>query len=251
MHQGIDVRSNPLGVPSFNPYVLRLHRFWVPLQLYHPEVRVNPSKFDMNDLTFNFIPGCVDNKGLGSYTSLMYPRPGGAAFFSQVMPFDHRAALPNSLMSWLRVANSPIVNYSTNTVPGLDTILKTASKFITVNADTYLGYWDIVRNYYSYSSWGVFSFAHPGTYRPTFFTTSTSSVSKAEYRSQASYFCQRYGNLEFLDHYFETMFYPRDRKVDSDRDELSWNRSDLFIEILRSDIRHVYIKELNDSISFY
>lgn len=236
LHQGIDVRSNPLGVPSFNPYVLRLHRFWVPLQLYHPEMRVNSSKFDMNDLTFNFIPGCVDNKGSGSYTSMMYPRPGTAAFFSQVMPFNHRAALPNSLMSWLRVANSPIICYSTNTVPGLDTILKTASKFITVNADTYLGYWDIVRNFYSYSSWGVFSFAHPGTYRPVFYTTSSSSVAKTEYRSQASYFWQRYGNLEFLDHYFETMFYPKDRKVDSDRDELSWNRSDLFVEILRSDL---------------
>ena len=104
------------------------------------------------------------------------------------------------------------------------------------NADTYLGYWDIVRNYYSYSSWGVFSFAHPGTYRPVFYTTPTSSVSTVEYRSQASYFWQRYGNLEFLDHYFETMFYPRDRKVDADRDELSWNRSDLFVEILRSDL---------------
>lgn len=236
LHQGVDVRSNPLGVPSFNPYVLRLHRFWVPLQLYHPEMRVNSSKFDMNDLTFNFIPACVDSKGLGSYTSLMYPRPGVAAFFSQVMPFDHRAALPNSLMAWLRVANSPIVCYNDNTVPGVDTVLKTASKFIIVNADTYLGYWDIVRNYYSYSSWSVFSFAHPGTFRPAFFTTSTSSVSKAEYRTHASYFWQRYGNLEFLDHYFETMFYPRDRKVSSDRDELSWNRSDLFVEILRSDL---------------
>lgn len=236
LHQGIDVRSNPLGVPSFNPYVLRLHRFWVPLQLYHPEMRVNSSKFDMNDLTYNFIPCCVDNVGGGSYTSPMYPRPGVAAFFSQVMPFNHRAALPNSLMSWLRVANSPIFNYTTNTVPGTDTLLKTASKFITVNADTYLGYWDIVRNYYSYSSWGVFSFAHPGTFRPAFFTTSSSSVVQPEYRSQASYFWQRYGSLEFLDHYFETMFYPRDRKVDSDRDESSWNRSDLFIEILRSDL---------------
>lgn len=236
LHQGVDVRSNPLGVPSFNPYVLRLHRFWVPLQLYHPEMRVNSSKFDMNDLTFNFIPACVDSRGYGKYTSLMYPRPGVAAFFDQVMPFNHRAALPNSLMSWLRVANSPIVCYNSNVVPASDTILKTASKFITVNADTYLGYWDIVRNYYSYSSWGVFSFAHPGTYRPTFFTTSTSSVSKAEYRTQASYFWQRYGSLEFLDHYFETMFYPRDRKVDSDRDELTWNRSDLFVEILRSDL---------------
>lgn len=235
LHQGIDVRSNPLGVPSFNPYVLRLHRFWVPMQLYHPEMRVNSSKFDMNDLTFNFIPSCVDNKG-SSYTSFMYPRPGVAAFFSQVMPFNHRAALPNSLMSWLRVANSPIVNYPKNTVPTTSAFLKITSKFLTVNADTYLGYWDIVRNYYSYSSWGVFSFAHPGTYRPTFYTTPTSSVSGVAYRSQASYFWQRYGNLEFLDHYFETMFYPKDRKVDADADELSWNRSDLFIEILRSDL---------------
>ena len=77
------------------------------------------------------------------------------------MPFNHRAALPNSLMSWLRVANSPIVCYNVNTVPALETMLKTAAKFIVVNADTYLGYWDIVRNYYSYSTWGVFSFAHP------------------------------------------------------------------------------------------
>lgn len=236
LHQGIDVRSNPLGVPSFNPYVLRLHRFWVPLQLYHPEMRVNSSKFDMNDLSFNFIPCCVDNKGITPYTAPMYPRAGEAEFFNQVMPFNHRAALPNSLMSWLRVANSPIFSYTASTVPVADTLAKTALKFITVNADTYLGYWDIVRNYYSYSSWGVFSFAHPGTYRPTFFITSSSSVSKPEYRSQASYFWQRYGNLEFLDHYFETMFYPRDRKIGSDQDELSWNRSDLFIEILRSDL---------------
>lgn len=236
LHQGIDVRSNPLGVPSFNPYVLRLHRFWVPLQLYHPEMRVNSSKFDMNDLTYNFILAAVDDTGNPGYTSPIYPRSGTAAFFSQVMPFNHRAALPNSLMSWLRVANSPIYSYPKNTLPTSATLAKTMPKFYSVNADTYLGYWDIVRNYYSYSSWGVFSFAHPGTYRPVFYTTSTSSVAKVEYRSQASYFWQRYGNLEFLDHYFETMFYPRDRNVPADRDELSWNRSDLFVEILRSDL---------------
>lgn len=236
LHQGIDVRSNPLGVPSFNPYVLRLHRFWVPLQLYHPEMRVNSSKFDMNNLTYNFIPSVVDNGGTGGYTTFMYPRAGTAAFFEQVMPFNHRAALPNSLMSWLRVANSPIYNYPANTLPTSGSLSKTAAKFLTVNADTYLGYWDIVRNYYSYSSWGVFSFAHPGTYRPMFYTTSTSSVSDVEYRSRASYFWQRFGNLEFLDHYFETMFYPKDRKLDDGLDELSWNRSDLFVEILRSDL---------------
>lgn len=84
------------------------------------------------------------------------------------MPFNHRAALPNSLMSWLRIANSPISNYSANTLTTSSTLSKTMPKFLSVNADTYLGYWDIVRNYYSYSSWGVFSFAHPGTYRPAF-----------------------------------------------------------------------------------
>lgn len=236
LHQGIDVRSNPLGVPSFNPYVLRLHRFWVPLQLYHPEMRVNSSKFDMNNLTYNFFYSVVDNSGAGKYTSFMYPRAGTSAFFEQVMPFNHRAALPNSLMSWLRVANSPIFNYTVGSLSGTGTLAKTASKFVSVNADTYLGYWDIVRNFYSYSSWGVFSFAHPGTYRPVFYTTPTSSVSTEDYRTHASYFWQRYGNLEFLDHYFETMFYPRDRKVGDDRDELSWNRSDLFVEILRSDL---------------
>lgn len=236
LHQGIDVRSNPLGVPSFNPYVLRLHRFWVPLQLYHPEMRVNSSKFDMNNLTYNFFYSVVDNSGSGKYTAFMYPRAGTAAFFEQVMPFNHRAALPNSLMSWLRVANSPIFNYAAGSLSTSSTLAKTASKFTAVNADTYLGYWDIVRNFYSYSSWGVFSFAHPGTYRPAFYSTPTSSVATEEYRSQASYFWQRYGNLEFLDHYFETMFYPRDRKVSDDRDELSWNRSDLFVEILRSDL---------------
>lgn len=236
LHQGIDVRSNPLGVPSFNPYVLRLHRFWVPLQLYHPEMRVNSSKFDMNNLTYNFIPGVVDNRGSSNYTGCMYPRAGTASFFSQVMPFNYRAALPNSLMSWLRIANSPIFNYSGKVLPTGGILVKTAPKFLSVNADTYLGYWDIVRNYYSFSSWGVFSFAHPGTYRPVFYTGSTSSVTKTEYRSRASYFWQRYGSLEFLDHYFETMFYPKDRIVADDRDELSWDRSDLFVEILRSDL---------------
>ena len=55
IEQGVDVRSNPLAVPTFNPYTIRLHRFWVPLQLYHPELRTNISKFDMNSLSLNWI----------------------------------------------------------------------------------------------------------------------------------------------------------------------------------------------------
>lgn len=235
LHQGVDVRSNPLAVPSFNPYVLRLHRFWVPMQLYHPELRVNSSKFDMNNLTFNFIPAIVDTTG-SSYTKSVYPTALSSDFFSQVVPFNHRAALPNSLMSWLRVANSPIKGYLGKVVPTTLHLFNSAVPHFFVNADTYLGYWDIVRNYYSFSSWGVYSFAHPGTVRPVFYTGRSSSVQSWDFASKSTYFWQRYGNLEFLDHYFETRFYPLDEAPISNRDMLSFNRSDLFVEILRSDL---------------
>lgn len=235
LHQGIDVRSNPLAVPSFNPYVLRLHRFWVPMQLYHPELRVNSSKFDMNELSFNWIPTVVDEAG-GAYNKPVYPPAGEAAFFEQVMPFNYRAALPNSLMSWLRVANSPILGFTSTVVPvGAHLGLKSVPSYF-VNADTYLGYWDIVRNYYSFSSWGVYSFAHPGTVRPLFYTGTSSSFQSWDFASKATYFWQRYGNLEFLDHYFETRFYPQDEKVVEGADMNTFNRSDLFVEILRSDL---------------
>ena len=94
IEQGIDVRSNPLAVPTFNPYTVRLHRFWVPLQLYHPELRTNSSKFDMNNLSLNWMVSCQ-------------PQTGGMniSYFG--------AAYTNSLMSWLRVANKYTTGVST------------------------------------------------------------------------------------------------------------------------------------------
>ena len=89
IEQGIDVRSNPLAVPTFNPYTIRLHRFWVPLQLYHPELRTNSSKFDMNTLSLNWInavPGIPSTGATPSVTS----------------------TFSNSLMYWLRVSNRSV-----------------------------------------------------------------------------------------------------------------------------------------------
>ena len=63
IEQGVDIRSNPLAVPTFNPYTIRLHRFWVPLQLYHPELRTNSSKFDMNELSLNWICSTLPSAG--------------------------------------------------------------------------------------------------------------------------------------------------------------------------------------------
>lgn len=94
--QGIDVRSNPLQVPSFNPYVIRLHRFFVPLQLYHPEMRTNSSEFDMNSLSFNFIP-------YGTYSNSEATAEG-------IFTSGGRASV-GSLFHWLRVGHRPTLSY--------------------------------------------------------------------------------------------------------------------------------------------
>lgn len=217
--QGIDVRSNPLAVPSFNPYTVRLHRFWVPLQLYHPEMRTNSSAFDMNDLSLNFLFNSTP--GLGFYES-------GAI----------QSAYPNSLMSWLYGASRDIAysgssmtpeNYSKVSLSGLSKVPSTTS--LWVNADPYLAYWDIVRNYYSFSQWKVYSFAWPASWFLDYVNAGASPnyvVTEAPVR----YFTQRYGNLEYLDAYYESQFYPN--AVESS--DGTYNRGNLFLQIVNSDL---------------
>lgn len=216
IEQGIDVRSNPLAVPTFNPYTVRLHRFWVPLQLYHPELRTNSSKFDMNNLSLNWIPS-------SSGADLTFGAPSSAAY-------------PNSLMFWLRIGNK---SYRRGTSFQSDTELSsTTPLFSWSNADTYLAYWDIVRNYYSYSQWSLFSFAWPGSSYLLFEDDSVASplINTAvwNYLDVPSYFNRRIGNLEFLDAYFESQFYPS--AVSSSNNTFS--RLNLFDQILHSDIAH-------------
>ena len=205
--QGIDVRSNPLAVPSFNPYTVRLHRFWVPLQLYHPEMRTNSSNFDMNSLSLNWIPAI---------------RPKETEF-----PLD-RYAFTNSLMSWLRVANSYLgvigdaSDYSKVPLPA------TAKKWNYVNADTYVAYWDIVRNYYGFSQWGLYSFAWPASW----YITESHSGTLYSFAGKKQFFTQRYGNLQYLDAFYESQFYPN--SVTSTNN--TYNRANLFFQIIFSDI---------------
>lgn len=214
--QGIDVRSNPLAVPSFNPYTVRLHRFWVPLQLYHPEMRTNSSAFDMNDLSLNYLFNSTP--GLGFYES-------GAI----------QSAYPNSLMSWLYGASRDIAYSGTQMAPAnyasvaLSGLTKAAN--LWVNADPYLAYWDIVRNYYSFSQWKVYSFAWPASWFLDYVNAGASPnyvVTEAPVR----YFTQRYGNLEYLDAYYESQFYPNAvASVDG-----TYNRGNLFLQIVNSDL---------------
>ena len=209
IEQGIDVRSNPLAVPTFNPYTIRLHRFWVPLQLYHPELRTNSSKFDMNNLSLNWIVSCQPQKGGMNIN-----------FFG--------AAYTNSLMSWLRVANK----YTTGVGSPPSSVALPVNMSIDrwSNADSYLAYWDIVRNYYGYSQWGLYSFAWPMANKLIY--SGSSYGLNPENSGDSRFFTQCFGNLEFLDAFYESQFYPSALNSSNN----TFNRGNLFSQIIRSDL---------------
>ena len=211
--QGIDVRSNPLAVPSFNPYTVRLHRFWVPLQLYHPEMRTNSSNFDMNNLSWNWLPTSVN--------------PATAGLFN-----GSTSAFSNSLFNWLRICNH---EYGNGTSPSYDKVDQTnhvaSNVFLYANADSYLAYWDIVRNYYSYSQWGLYSFAWPASWRVGYAGSEYLFVYPGS-STPARFFNQRVGSVESLDAYFESQFYPS--AVESSNG--TYNRINLAYQIVRSDV---------------
>lgn len=204
--QGIDVRSNPLSVPTFNPYTVRLHRFWVPLQLYHPEMRTNSSEFDMNNLSLNFLRTYV-NHGKGG--------------------FNNGRAFSNSLTAWLRISQlNPLVDatavaaeLSDSAIPGT----------VWVTADSYLAYWDIVRNYYSFTQYPLYSFAWPMSWYVQY-STSLSNYNVVS-ATAATYFTQRYGDLSYLDFFYESQFYPGSGGSKNG----TYNRMNLFLQIVNSD----------------
>ena len=203
--QGIDVRSNPLSVPTFNPYTVRLHRFWVPLQLYHPEMRTNSSEFDMNNLTLNFLRVYV-NHGKGG--------------------FNDGNALSNSLTAWLRISQrNPIVDAAGVIASLVDDKLVGTS---WVTADTYLAYWDIVRNYYSFSQYPLYSYAWPMSWKVQY--SGSPGVYDMEPSASPRYFTQCYGDLSYLDYYYESQFYPGSGGSTNG----TYNRMGLFFQIVNS-----------------
>jgi hypothetical protein len=212
IEQGVDIRSNPLAVPTFNPYTIRLHRFWVPLQLYHPEMRTNSSKFDMNELSLNFI--AASSTGSYEFTTSNYP-------------------YSNSLLRWLRVIPSSIPTPTSSNVPVSPNLsaAQLAYPLGWCNADSYLAYWDIVRNYYGYSQWGLYSFAWPSSW---YFIPRNDGTgyNVSQFSESATFFSQRFGNLEFLDAYFESQFYPS--AVASSNN--TYNRGNLYSQIVMSDL---------------
>ena len=212
--QGIDVRTNPLAVPSFNPYTVRLHRFWVPLQLYHPELRTNSSNFDMNDLSWNWLPISVD------------PTLSGKLFNGETSAFS------NSLFNWLRICNHEYGNGASPSYAKVDQTNNVASnEFLYANADSYLAYWDIVRNYYAYPQWSIYSLAWPATWCVVY----DGSKYLFHYPGSSAFgrfFTQAVGSVECLDAYFESQFYPS--AVESSNN--TYNRINLAYQIIRSGV---------------
>lgn len=210
--QGIDVRSSPLSVPTFNPYTVRLHRFWVPLQLYHPEMRTNSSEFDMNNLSLNFLRTFVNHRGAAGVND-------GNAY-------------PNSLLAWLRISQrNPLVNTNSPDSSLASDVLAGTS---WVNADSYLAYWDIVRNYYGFSQYPLFSYAWPAAWGVRYGKTLDASHFGYTFvdSGASSYFFQRFGDLEYLDYYFESQFYPGSGGSTNG----TFNRMGLFAQIVNSDM---------------
>lgn len=218
IEQGVDVRSNPLAVPTFNPYTFRLHRFWVPFQLYHPEMRTNSSKFDMNNLSLNWLPYSIRRS---------YKNVATNSFYGDFLP-----AYSNSLFSWLRFGVRTPFIFTTdsqhNAFVQSVSISGSYPETSWVNCDTYLAYWDIVRNFYGYSQWRLFSFAWPASW----YISQTSAGYNFNYQKESSFFAQRYGNLEFLDAFFESQFYPA--AVNSSNG--TFNRLNLAYQIVNSDL---------------
>ena len=110
-----------------------------------------------------------------------------------------------------------------------------------MNADPYLAYWDIVRNYYSFSQWKAYSFAWPASW----YLAHVSVSGHSEYsvtKSGTAYFTQRYGNLEYLDAYYESQFYPN--AVTSP--DGTFNRGNLFLQIVNSDLNVKVSSSMSD-----
>lgn len=199
MQVGAVIRTEPTLVPTFTPYLVRLHRFFVPLQLYHPEMRVNASGFDMRNLSFNGLVWAAQVSGENSYSPDVSPYIDKSSCLTM---------LRLALGGFTTVTNYPdYVDTDSQAQPYFFKSGATAEDGVLINCDAMLGYWDIVRNYYSYSQLGDFSFAFPAPFTPVINGEALSPVNTVI--DASSKWKQFYGKLSALDRFYEREFYPR------------------------------------------
>lgn len=243
---GVVCRTEPAVVPTFTPFQVRLHRFFVPMQLYHPEMRVNAAAFDMEKLSTNVL---ISNLK-ASYSSVrefsLFENYGLLTQLSLVSGLLNTDLIPVAPPHTART-------YPASTPPAL------GSRY--VNADPLLGYWDIVRNYYSFSQSGQFHVAFRKGNCPMLSGGNVTFVNGIE-GSKALKFSQFQGNLAYLDDYYEQSFYPSpgDASTYFDRNDLTvailnsiqadlsthgatygaWTKDDLYSKVVNGDGDSVY-----------
>lgn len=223
IQSGCVCRAEPSVVPTFTPYQVRLHRFFVPMQLYHPEMRVNSANFDIRTLSCNVLPRsyALDSTDIN---------------YSQASEFDTVTQNKSSLLYQLNLSSGflPLgdirdmdITYpvSSRTWP-VGTSLQLGGRF--VNADPVLAYWDIVRSYYSYSQTDQFFLASPDHVLPSanpggFFQRDP--YNDVERHKFKAYEC----SLRTLDRYYESSFYP----LSSDTSRF-YDRTDLSMTLANS-----------------
>ncbi|UPW42008.1 major capsid protein [Dipodfec virus RodF1_38] len=218
---GAVVRANPTFVPTFTPYQVRLHRFFVPMMLYHPEMRVNSGKFSFENLSCNVY---ALSNGLANLTlpksSLGYMRP--TSLLQQL-----------SLSSGLAPTQATTVPVTYKRTYPESTHITLGQSF--VNADPLLGYWDIVRNYYAFSQVGQFMVAMQTPYnwrRINLQSTASTPKESPDFQTPLNpggHWQQLRANLETLDHYYERSFYP----ADGDESRF-YSRNDLLLTLIKA-----------------
>lgn len=209
---GCVIRTNPALVPTFNPFRCSLHRFFCPIQLYHPEMRVNASQFDMQTMSTN----CIVTKFDGYPTSdTEAPAENLTAYVFSGRDLISFLGLSSGERAFINLTSSSPDPFDGNLV---EQSVKLGTQF--VNADPILAYYDIIRSYYSFSQLDTVSLAIP--FPPDRLNTATSlavptdgDVPEPVFYSQfitfpasASYYRQAIGSLKYLDKLFETCFYP-------------------------------------------
>lgn len=219
---GAVIRANPTRYPSFTPYLVRLHRFFVPMQLYHPEMRLNAAKFDIRNLSANL---------LSLYTAT--PQ-------TNLPQYDFNYFKPTSCLAMLRLASGYLTpngdtypSWMNVNSPGFfDPTFFDSASDRAINADPLIGYWDIIRNYYAFSQTGQFSLAFDSHY------TGFDQISTTYQVSTATKWKQYFGDLTRLDDFFETSFY---QKPSTSR---FYDRSSLFATLWGA-IRNVNLSHAN------
>lgn len=214
---GAIIRTNPALLPTFTPFRVSLHRFFCPMQLYHPEMRVNASKFDFQTLSTN-----CQVASLFRHDTNQTP----AAEISNESKYLFGRSLLSFLGLWSGERLTPVGNDALATLNPVSSLGSRPLGMDYVNADPILAYYDIVRSYYSFSQLGTFSLAFPcpatsvgGPFElhtpdpagnPTSMTVVLGGIIVGK---PGSYWRQAICKLDPMDELYESGFYPKRGEV--------------------------------------